>query len=1204
MSSYITEDAQGRRFDLFGPTGTTPIGKTEGAPVTRDPRAKGPDEVVNDPASGLAKQLSWGFSTALFSLPDLAVKGIGKALGMDDKNVMTLGKLFTRASGQTETAPRNEQERYARAVGEGIGGGLFPTGVLSFIARSKLYSPIAKTIQGERMPSPAGTSAFKQIAYDTLDFIKKNPKQAFAMDAAFGAAHETLRQAVEENMSDDDPERKAFFKDFMPTAALIGVPLAISTLSPTAMAYRFGKKKMGDLDASLGDLEKDALKDLDSIIPFAPKIFAARASQKLRENLGASADAPEGQAASAMLKQILSDHPILEAAGYKANIAETFMDPVLSDRVKQVIRALPADSPAQQLLKNQLRTNDAALASMFDSLTPQANMELQTALSQVQQQRQQLFDSLAANRTDVTQDELTRLSMFYGPLNPDKLNGELRGMLQAQMELDVNMRKNIMRRLGLGQGTDKDGLPVPVRDNEGQSLLPASDVEQPAVDLLTYYDTLLKGRTTMSTEMRKFITSSEPLNTLRKNVNAKIDARDAIEAKLIDNLLTQKFDEQLADTKLGQRILKGREEGDTSRLQIADEAFLVELRKMADLAVKLQKEGAVFTPAEKKTLETTANTILKTDPKTGEIKIPIPDANPRAVKEFITINTKTIAQDAKRQTASVTAVDMNIPEGIDYLEAAARFRNQALDKHNSVLAGSRATRVIDADQYLKLGNKVFDDFENMILNNVPRLKQQRAAMKIVLDDYRSVYEQRLPLLLGRKSNEGGTTRYSVPNEQVLSAAFRSADDVRNLSAMIGNNPIGLNLLEKGTLNWLQSKDIFDKGKNSPTQGLILPKKINDVLQKNQNIISVLPKQVQDTLRNEADTAISVSRRLGEIKQQEDIAKDVEFENFLTKVLRPGTDNEIILTQAITNPIEMTKLVNVLKGDPDKLASLRKAVFVLLREGSLAGGASLNKIIETTEKSLNVLFDKEHLKHLNALADIQARNITLSNVTGIVPRFESSSQIFQRMLGVSLPGLMTYGRDVGGGRISPQGAAFSLGVRLLSSMEEELQNKMLLRAVVDPDVAKALAEPKSAQQARLLLREMQSLGYLSRALMADIGVTSSQLALGDKESPIEGMIDLSPVVRQPSASAASSRPETAVPRSEASAPRPETAAALLKKMPPAPQTRGMPNMRIGPPPAAPAGPAASSLLYPTLFPDDPISKMLLQRQQQVAPPQQQ
>jgi hypothetical protein len=161
--------------------------------------------------------------------------------------------------------------------------------------------------------------------------------------------------------------------------------------------------------------------------------------------------------------------------------------------------------------------------------------------------------------------------------------------------------------------------------------------------------------------------------------------------------------------------------------------------------------------------------------------------------EFLTVSGKTIAEDAKRVAMANTTVDMNVPEAVDYLEAAARFRNQALDKHNSVLAGKRATRIIDADQYLKLGNKVFDDFEKMILNNVPRLKKEREVMKMVMDDYRIVYEQRLPLILGRRVNEGGTTRYATPNEQVLAVAFKSAEDVRNLSALIGNNQLGIDL---------------------------------------------------------------------------------------------------------------------------------------------------------------------------------------------------------------------------------------------------------------------------------------------------------------------------------------------------------------------------------------------------------------------------
>lgn len=1171
MASYIVEDSQGRLVDLFG-TAKGPVGSAEGAPVARDPRAKGPDEAVSDPVAGLVKQGTWGFNAGLFALPDLAVKGIGNALGMDEKNVMTLTKIFNRG----ETAPRNEQERYARAITEGIGGGLLPTGVLSFVARGRSAASLA---------TKADDSVLKAITNDTLDFIKKNPKQAFAMDAAFGAAHETLAQAVEENMSDDDPERKQFFKTYMPTAALIGGPLALATLSPAARAYKFGKKKSQELDASLGGLEQDALADLGSRIPIAPKVLAARASEKLRESLGASADTPEGREAVATLNQILNDYPQLAAAGYKANIVEQVMDPALIDKMQKAISSLPANSPAQQMFREQVAKNESALASLYDDLTPEANIELQAALSQVQKQRQELFDSFAATRKDVTEQEIDRLNMFYGPLNPDKLNGELRGILQAETELDVNMGKKILSRLGLGQGTDKNGLPIPVRDEKGQSLFPASNVEQPAVDLLDYYDKLLKGRTTMSAEMRRFITGSEPLNTLRKNVTAKIKARDEMERTLVDDLLSNKIDEQLNNSPIMARIKMVAETGAAPETVAKELETLNNIKGLAKLLTKSQQKGVPLTKAEKARLEAESGFGSLIIPETGEVRI-------RLGNETISFNPKTIAEDAKRIAVANNTVDMNVPEAVDYLQAAARFRNQALDKHNSVLAGNRATRVIDADQYLTLGNKVFDDFEKMILNNVPRLKKEREVMKMVMDDYRSVYEQRLPLIIGRKVNEGGATRYATPNEQVLSAAFKSAADVRNLSALIGNNKLGIDLLEKGTLNWLQSKNIFDK------DGLISPKKINDVLQKNQNIVSVLPKQVQDTLRNEADTAVNVSRRLGEIKDQEIVAQDIEFDNFLKTVLRPGTDKEIILTKALANPIEMTKLVNVLKGDPDKLAALRRAVFDITKEGTFTGG-SLKKYMELTNKSLKVVFDETHLKNLAALADIQERNVALKNVTGMSPRFESASQIFQRMLGVSIPGLMTYGRDVMGGRISSEGAGITLGVRLFSAMEENLQNKMLVRALTDPKVADALVNPKNASDAKLLLREVQSTGYLSRALMADIGVTSSQLAMQDRQVPIEGMEGV-PVVSRGTTVVAptAAAPTSAAPSSGASA------STMLKEMPVAPPTRGMPpaalSPRFGaPPPPAPPAPG----MYQALFPDDPISKMLQQRQTQMQSGQQ-
>jgi acetyl-CoA acetyltransferase len=74
------------------------------------------------------------------------------------------------------------------------------------------------------------------------------------------------------------------------------------------------------------------------------------------------------------------------------------------------------------MLIAQQKKNEAAWASLYDDLSPDANTDLQAALNQVKQERQQLFNSLATQRNDVTDAELSRLNEFYGPLNPDKIN--------------------------------------------------------------------------------------------------------------------------------------------------------------------------------------------------------------------------------------------------------------------------------------------------------------------------------------------------------------------------------------------------------------------------------------------------------------------------------------------------------------------------------------------------------------------------------------------------------------------------------------------------------------------------------------------------------------------------------------------------------------------------------------------------------------
>jgi hypothetical protein len=62
----------------------------------------------------------------------------------------------------------------------------------------------------------------------------------------------------------------------------------------------------------------------------------------------------------------------------------------------------------------------------------------------------------------------------------------------------------------------------------------------------------------------------------------------------------------------------------------------------------------------------------------------------------------------------------------------------------------------------------------------------------------------------------------------------------------------------------------------------------------------------------------------------------------------------------------------------------------------------------------------------------------------------------------------------------------------------------------------------------------------------------------------------------------------------------TAEQMLRAMPPAVASRGYTNqMRVGPPPSNPGGGLGNvQLMYPAMFPNDPISGLLQQRQAQL------
>lgn len=1108
-------NARGEVIDLT--TGEV-VGRAEGAPTAAGARSPRAEAAVPEGQRlpGLINNLSWGFNSALFALPDAATLAIGRGLGLKEDEVFTLGKFFNKGAAPA----RNAEERYARAIGEGVGGTMPFTGILAWAARTSPMVTTAKTVK---------TGVLKGIADDAIKFVQKSPKAAAALDIAFGAGYEGLRQAVTENVSDDDPN-KAVYETVLPMAAFVGGPLALS-YAPSLAAGRAVKEKIKSATAGLGDTEKEVLSELGSlwklpVVRIIPQLLIKNAERKLVQVFGPIEKSPEAQQALRQLELAMQD-PRFAEAGFMFDVAEKTMYAPLLERKAELLNQL---GPKElESTKARINENQQKFAALFDNIAPEARQPVIEAFQAAQAERQTFFDSLLAAQKDLTEAEKLAISERLGPQNMDMINNEVRGALMGAMEFDYNMRKNVLSRMGLRQATSPDGLPMPTRDG-GQSLFPAQDMEAAAKALVEKYT---PERPSLRTPV------PEPIAFLRNFLRSQEMERVSLERKMMKQLTDEAIDGQLKALDLPPDI---------------EEAVRTEAMKL--FQPKRKKGGKYITPAD----------VAKTSP-TGDVFIPVGSKR-------ITLNPTQIQEDAIRIASENTKVNINLPEALDYLAAAARYRNDALARYNAAM-GKGGTRLTDAQRILDTGNAVYKDIEKLILDHVPKIRSEYEGMKSVLSDYRAGFEQSLPLLISQKRMRGD--EFLLGNEQIMQRAFSSARNLQQLQVTLGGTPQFDDLLMKGTIDWLRSKGVVNQ------EGLVDPKRIRSVLDKNRNIVEALPDSIRTTLDNEVVLAEDYVKRMGELDQRRILAKNDELDQLLRKVSRPDADPKQTLAKAIQDPATMRVLVDELGKDPERLASLRRAVFDVAGEGSLQGGA-LKTFIDNNEKSLKVLFkDTEHLDNLKKLADVQRRVNAFADVTGQIPVFESLDQTLRSTFGAGLQFLTTTAREAAVGRIRPETGLLAVMIRWAGSLENRLYQRIFTKALEDPSFAKSLTSVSTPEQARKLLAQAESIGIPRTSLMPARMAAEEASRAAIREEEIPGMKE-APVVSR------------------------ETAASMLRALPPAPPTTGY-SLRVPTtPPRQPGSPAQNvPLMYPMLFPNDPISGMLEQRRQQIqqgqiAPPQ--
>lgn len=1118
----IIKDVNGVYHDLS--TGQVVSSPTEqGTPTPEQARKTTPaqQEVQTTGAqrvTDLIKQLSWGANAGLFALPDAAQRAIGKGLGLNEDEVFQFTRFFNRG----EQKPKNIEERFARAVGEGATSGLPFTGILA------AYAPTKGAVKAV---DPAA-SVLKGIANDAISFIQRRPVAALSTDIAFGSAYETLRQAVEESVDPNDPNKEAY-KNLLPMAAFVGLPLALQ-YSPTLMGARFAKDKIRSASANLADVDESVKQELGGFwklpgVRIVPSVLLKRAEDKLKTVLGSVADSPESREALKTLEAAMA-HPNFPAAGFQLNYAERTMNPaLLKEQAAQLERLGPKELA---LFKERQAQNERAYFDFMQTIAPSSRQAVDEALRAAQQERKTFFDSLVKQQKDLTDAEVMAISQRLGPENLDMLNDELRGVLQANMEMSAAERRTILDSMGLRQGTSPEGLPMPTREN-GKSLFPAVDIESAAENLIKKYRI---ERPSLRTPI------PEPIRMLENFVNAQRAERATLEKRFTKDLVDQAFDNELFGS------------GKTF-----DEELVKAARNSARQLVGAQTERVAGMKAQKRLS-------LKdvVDLTQGRGRIADAQGN---VDVFITpgtsvrINPAKIVSDAQAMALDRTGIDLNVPEALDYIKAAISFRNDSLVRYNARMKRG-SSRIEDAQRFQDTGKAVYDDIEKLVLGSKALDKQQYDVLKSTLKSYRDQFETNLALLTTQRVKGGD--RYLLPNEVLMAKAFADADSLRQLKAALQDTSEGAGLIERGALDWLRGKGVVDKN------GLVDPTKMRQVLDRNKNIVDELPESVQRRFQDDIQMADAYIARMRELDQRRVVAEDNELDRLLTRAVRPDADVNQTLGAALKDPALMRKLVDQLGKDPESLAALRRAAYDFAAEGAQKGGA-LQSFLKNNEKSLQVLFkDTNHLRDLNILADLQRRVFAFADITGQMPEFKSLDRTLQSRFGAGVSWLATTGREAASGRIAPETGALAFMVRLVSSLENRLYDRLFTKALEDPQFAKAMTQVGTPEQAAKVAAELSKIGISPTSYLPRVAIPAkAELADVSKEAG-----------REP-------RP-AAIPAAKPSMP--------ARPLPPAPPTRGTqpfsPRLPTSPPTST--GPSAAQM-YMALFPNDPISAMLQNRQ---------
>lgn len=1104
------------------------VGQAEAKQLTA-PEARKPDVDVQKPLSGqtaldVLGKFSQGFNTALFSLPDAVIRQVGEAAGVTPEEIPQFVRFFNR--GVEAKAPENAVERFALALGRGAGSAVPFTGLLGLTARTNAL----------RSALPADAGVAKRIAKDMLDFIRANPKAAVAADLGFGAAYEGVSQAVEEYATPGPG--KDLLQAIAPMGVVVGAPFAanqilnlagkVAQISPTMRLGRAATQEMfggQPAEAFASQLAAERAPNIPIVggaMRFANKLYAGKAERDVKNVLDVLTPKdgqvqPPGIREALEVTQRIEQDPRLKNLFLFDAAEQSLYAPIIAAK-EDMYRNLSGQLLTQA--QQRVATNEQSFLQAFENFAPRASMPLEDALRVTYADQARTVDNALKQVRDLQEGEALRIADRFAPQNLDELGNSLRNGILAQMDGQFFRLRNMARQFGARSGFDVEGVAIPTFDFDRAPLFPATEFEAFAQDFVK--------RFRLSPNERMFPEGTpRPVAMMQNQLRRLQEQREKAMEEFIPNLLREKL--------AGSQVF----------------SFLSP-EEQAPILSRLVSEAITGKPAARTSRKITAEELILQGPK-GLTQSQIDD----------------VRTEARRLAEKEVSAAMTFPDALDLLEAAQRYRNQMFNVYNKQLdlgaPRNQAKRILDR------GEAVLRDVENFIFTNFNKPngytakttnqgEELREWVKLYKDTYQNGYEKLFPILISKRDPRGN---FYTSNEQVVSKALSSAENVRNMNAIFGDDPGYARTLEN---------IVFDKARQAPgviKDGVLNPEAFASFLESRnmKNIVEAMPQRVQDTLLDELRTGQGMAQRIKDLEDRVNLVKDDELTAILKRSVRPDADPKQLVQQAINDPAVMRKLVNTVGADPDRRAALQRQVWNSVREDLLDPNnpVFLQDFLVKNGKSLNMLFERQHLDDLKLLAEIQRRVFSSQAPAGRLSPFRGLDEQLREKIGAGVGTIESTARAAMIRQISPMHAAVSLLSRFLTRQQTAIYESVLYKALTDPEYAHQLVT------ANIPLDSKKGFNTMSNLTLKAGGYLPGLLRVG----AIEGV-------------QATENEDLRLPL-----PTPE----FTRGMAPAPEApsrniaQSLPARNLPPLPQVPQTPG---LGYEALFPNDFVSPLLEQR----------